>query len=45
MKLSNFPDTDSLYIDLSDQPSKRVQLDKLVLSHLPSAVETAATTV
>ena len=71
MKLSYFPDTDSLYIDLSDEPSvesreisegvildynaagqlvgidideasKRVDLDKLVLSRLPSAVETAA---
>ncbi len=71
MKLSYFPDTDSLYIDLSEEPSvesreisegvvldydaagqlvgidideasKRVELDKLVLSRLPSAVETAA---
>lgn len=71
MKLSYFPDTDSLYIDLSDEPSvesreisegivldynaagqlvgidideasKRVELEKLVLSRLPSAVETAA---
>jgi uncharacterized protein YuzE len=71
VKLSYFPDTDSLYIDLSDEPSvesreisegvvldysaagqlvgidideasKRVQLDKLVLSRLPSEVETAA---
>ncbi len=71
MKLSYFPDTDSLYIDLSDEPSaesreisegvvldysaagklvgidideasKRVQMDKLVLSQLPSEVETAA---
>ena len=71
MKLSYFPDTDSLYIDLFDEPSvesreisegvvldydaagqlvgidideasKRVDLDKLVLSRLPSAVETAA---
>ena len=71
MKLSYFPDTDSLYIDLSEEPSvesreisegvildynaagqlvgidideasKRVDLDKLVLSRLPSAVETAA---
>jgi uncharacterized protein YuzE len=70
VKLSYFPDTDSLYIDLSDEPSvesreisegvvldynaarrlvgidideasKRVQLDKLVLSQLPSTVETA----
>ncbi len=70
MKLSYFPDTDSLYIDLSEEPSvesreisegivldygaagqlvgidideasKRVQMDKLVLSHLPSTVETA----
>ncbi len=69
--LSYFPDTDSLYIDLSEEPSvesreisegvvldydaagqlvgidideasKRVDLDKLVLSRLPSAVETAA---
>ena len=71
MKLSYFPDTDSLYIDLSEEPSvesrgisegvvldydaagqlagididearKRVDLDKLVRSRLPSAVETAA---
>jgi uncharacterized protein YuzE len=71
VKLSYFPDTDSLYIDLSDEPSvesreisegvvldynaagqlvgidideasKRVELEKLVLSRLPSAVETAA---
>ena len=71
MKLSYFPDTDSLYIDLSEEPSvesreisegvvldynaagqlvgidigeasKRVVLAKLVLSRLPSAVETAA---
>jgi len=71
VKLSYFPDTDSLYIDLSEEPSvesreisegvvldydaagqlvgidideasKRVDLEKLVLSRLPSAVETAA---
>jgi len=71
MRLSYFPDTDSLYIDLSEEPSvesreisegivldydaagqlvgidideasKRVDLDKLVLSRLPSSVETAA---
>jgi uncharacterized protein YuzE len=71
VKLSYFPDTDTLYIDLSEEPSiesreisegvvldygaagqlvgidideasKRVQLDKLVLSRLPSTVETAA---
>ena len=71
MRLSYFPDTDSLYIDLSEQPgvesreisegivldygedgrlvgidideaSKRVQMDRLVLSQLPSVVETAA---
>ncbi len=71
MKLSYFADTDTLYIDLADEPSvesreisegvvldydaggrlvgidideasKRVQLDKLVLSRLPSEVETAA---
>ncbi len=71
MKLSYFADTDSLYIDLSEEPgvesreisegvvldynaagqlvgidideaSKRVQMDKLVLSQLPSTVETAA---
>jgi uncharacterized protein YuzE len=71
VKLSYFPDTDSLYIDLSEEPSvesreisegvvldydaagqlvgidideasKRVDLGKLVLSRLPSAVETAA---
>ena len=71
MKLSYFPDTDSLYIDLSEEPSvesreisegvvldydaagqlvgidideasKRAELKTLVLSRLPSAVETAA---
>jgi uncharacterized protein YuzE len=71
VKLSYFPDTDSLYIDLADEPSvesreisdgivldynaagrlvgidideasKRVQLEKLVLSRLPSEIETAA---
>jgi len=71
VKLSYFPDTDSLYIDLSEEPSvesreisegvvldynaagqlvgidideasKRVELAKLVLSRLPSAVETVA---
>ena len=71
VKLSYFADTDSLYIDLSEEPSvesreisegvvldynaagrlvgidideasKRVQMDKLVLSQLPSTVETAA---
>ena len=71
MKLEYFADTDSLYIDLSEEPSvesreisegvvldynaagrlvgidideasKRVQMDKLVLSQLPSTVETAA---
>ena len=71
MKLSYFPDTDSLYIDLSEEPSvesreisegvvldynaagqlvgidideasKRVELATLVLSRLPSAVETVA---
>lgn len=71
MKLNYFPDTDSLYIDLSEQPSaesreisegvvldydnqgklvgididnasKKVDLKRLVLSKLPSKVETAA---
>ena len=71
MKLSYFADTDSLYLDLWDEPSvesreisegvvlnynaagrlvgididearKRVQLDKLVLSQLPSTVEIGA---
>lgn len=71
MKLSYFAETDSLYIDLAEEPivesreisdgvvldydasgrlvgididaaSKHVQLDTLVLSHLPSVVETAA---
>jgi len=71
VKLSYFADTDSLYIDLSEEPSvesreisegvvldynaagrlvgidideasKRVQMDKLVLSQLPSMGETAA---
>jgi uncharacterized protein YuzE len=71
VKLSYFADTDSRYIDLSEEPSvesreisegvvldynaagrlvgidideasKRVQMDKLVLSQLPSTVETAA---
>jgi len=68
MKVSYFPDTDSLYIDLSERPSteseevaegvvldydaagnlvgididhasQKVQLDRLVLSHLPAEVE------
>jgi len=39
VKLSYFADTDALYID---EASKRVQMDKLVLSQLPSTVETAA---
>jgi hypothetical protein len=39
VKFSCFADTDSLYID---EASKRVQLDNLVLSQLPSTVETAA---
>jgi uncharacterized protein YuzE len=71
VKLSYFPDTDSLYIDLSEEPSvesreisegvvldydaagqlvgidideasKRVDLEKLVLSRFPSPAETAA---
>jgi uncharacterized protein YuzE len=71
MKLSYYPDTDSLYIDLADVPSvesreisegvvldydaagrlvgidideasKRVQMDKLILSRLPGEVQTAA---
>lgn len=71
MKLSYFADTDSLCIDLSEEPSvesreisdgvvldynaagqlvgidideasKRVQMDRLVLSQLSSTVETAA---
>ena len=71
MKLSYFADTDSLYIDLSEEPSvesreisegvvldydaagrlvgidideasKKVQLDRLVLSQLPGKVETVA---
>ena len=70
MKVSYFPDTDSLYIDLSelpsadseevaegvvldydgagnlvgidiDQASKKVQLDRLILSHMPMPVERA----
>jgi uncharacterized protein YuzE len=68
MKLNYFPDTDSLYIDLTEQPSvesqevsegvvldydaegnlvgididnasRKVQLDRLVLSQVPSAIE------
>jgi uncharacterized protein YuzE len=71
MKLSYFPDTDSLYIDLSDEvstesreisdgivldfgangqlvgidideASRHVQLDRLVLTRMPSTVETTA---
>jgi uncharacterized protein YuzE len=71
MKLSYFPETDSLYIDLAEEPgvesreisegvvldydaagrlvgidideaSKRVQMDKLILSRLPAEVQTAA---
>jgi len=68
MKIDYFPDTDSLYIDLTEQPSvesqevsegvvldydaegnlvgididnasRKVQLDRLVLSQVPSAIE------
>jgi len=39
VKLSYLADTDALYVD---EASKRVQMDKLVLSQLPSTVETAA---
>lgn len=68
MRLSYYPDTDSLYIDLTEQPSvqseeisegvvldydaagnlvgididnasRKVQLDRLVLSQVPGAVE------
>lgn len=71
MKLNYYPDTDSLYIDLSertsseskeisegvvldydadgnlvgidiDNASDKVELEKLILSQLPSKVETAA---
>jgi uncharacterized protein YuzE len=71
MKLNYFPETDSLYIDLSEQPSaesreisegvvldydsygnlvgididnasRKVNLNRLVLSKLPGKVETAA---
>jgi len=71
MKLNYFPDTDSLYIDLSEQPStdsqeisegvvldydakgnlvgididnasRKVQLERLVLSRLPGSVEQIA---
>ena len=71
MKLNYYPETDSLYIDLSEQPSAesrevsegivldydakgnlvgididnastKVQLKKLILSKLPSKVETLA---
>ena len=62
VKLSYFADTDSLYIDLSEEPSVEsreisegvvldynaagrlvgIDIDKLVLSQLPSTVETAA---
>lgn len=71
MKLKYYPDTDSLYIDLSEKPSvesrevsegivldydaqgnlvgididnasKKVQLDELTLSKLPSEVRTVA---
>ena len=38
MKLSYFADSDSLYFD---EARKRAQMDKLVLSQLPSTVETA----
>jgi uncharacterized protein YuzE len=69
MKLNYYPDTDSLYIDLSEQTStdsreisegvvldydsmgnlvgididnasKKIQLDRLILSRLPAAIET-----
>lgn len=72
MKLNYYPDTDSLYIDLSERPSaesreisegvilldydadgklvgididnatNKVELKKLILSKLPSKIETAA---
>lgn len=71
MKVEYYPETDSLYIDLAEQPSveshevsegivldydaagnlvgididnasNKVQLDRLVLSHLPGPVETVA---
>ena len=71
MKLNYYPETDSLYIDLSEQASAeskevsegivldydakgnlvgididnastKVELEKLILSNLPSTVETAA---
>jgi uncharacterized protein YuzE len=71
MKLNYHPDTDSLYIDLSEHPSvesreisdgivldydasgnlvgididnasRKVQMDRLVLSHLPGEVERIA---
>ena len=49
MKLDYYPETDSLYIDLSDlesvetrEISEGVQLKELILSKLPSKVRTVA---
>lgn len=43
MKLNYYPDTDSLYIDLSEQPSvetREIELNQLTLSKLPLIVQT-----
>lgn len=45
MKLNYYPDTDSLYIDLSEHPSvdnasRKVELSQLTLSKLPLTVQT-----
>lgn len=45
MKLNYHPDTDSLYIDLSEKPSvpsRKVDLRTLTLSQLPGVVQTVA---
>ena len=43
MKLNYYPDTDSLYLDLSEQPSvetREIELYQLTLSKLPLIVQT-----
>jgi hypothetical protein len=45
MKLNYHPDTDSLYMDLSEKPgvrSREIGLRTLTLSQLPGSVQTVA---
>lgn len=45
MKLNDHPDTDSLYMDLSEKPgvrSREIGLRTLTLSQLPGIVQTVA---